>query len=169
MTAIAYRDGVMAADSLDQTTMGVKNGYVRKIAKRDDGALIGCAGAAGDCERLIDAFLENRIDDEEPTRDKDNGYAALIIEPDGSIWRLTEIARKFRQPSAPFHTEGCAYAILVGAMAAGSTAEEAVRIAIEWDTRCGGDVHVERLGPDIGVLPRSSLKVSMPPGAAVPR
>lgn len=146
MTAIAYRDGCMAADSL-ATAGGTVGGYSRKIAKRDDGALIGCSGGAGHAARLMQAFLDHRLEAEEPTKDKDNPYAALVVMPDGSVWRATEAAPLHQQAAAPFYTEGCAYQILLGAMAFGASAEEAVRVAIDWEIHCGGEVHTERLGP----------------------
>lgn len=46
------------------------------------------------------------------------------------------------QIDAPFHADGSGCAIAIGAMAAGADAKRAVEIACDYDTQCGGPVHV---------------------------
>lgn len=144
MTAIAYRDGIMAADGLDTSGGLVESLEATKIVKRHDGALCGCAGELTTCARLTAAFLANKLHEDYDFASK-GSYAALIVEADGSVHRATKRGLARMSP-APFYAEGCAYQLLTGAMAAGATAEEAVEIACRWDTRCGGTVHVETLG-----------------------
>lgn len=141
MTAIAYRDGIMAADSLANAD-GAVHGYTIKIVRAPSGALAGVAGEAGATARFRRLFAagEFAIDEE---IDADEDFGALIVEPEGTVYRRG--LKHFFSIVAPFHVLGSAEEILIGAMSMGATADEAVRIAIKYHGQCGGDVQVERL------------------------
>lgn len=142
MTAIAYRDGVMAADSLAECH-GIVLGSVRKIARRRDGALAGAAGMEMVCAEFIRRFVAGTDEDYRPELKDERDFSAVIVTPDGQIWQANAQGRFLID--APFYVDGSAYQLMIGAMAAGASAEEAVRIAIKYDTRCGGAVQIERL------------------------
>jgi hypothetical protein len=143
VTAIAYRNGVMAADSQDSCG-GIRMGSVRKIAKRADGALAGAAGEAGFCEEFLSLFRDGRDEDYRPAVSDERPFSAIVVLPNGEPWQVGPVGRY--RIEAPFIAEGSAYQIMIGAMAAGAGPERAVQIAIEYDTRCGGEIQVEILG-----------------------
>lgn len=153
MTAIAYRDGVMAADT--QLSGGdFPRGLVLKIARSPKGTLGAAAGFAGECARLRRWVEDGEVDDwiaerlarniNAPFGDEPERFGAIIATAAGRVICLDHRGRAIEH-DAPFHVEGSAEAILLGAMAAGASAEQAVRIAIEYDVGCGGPVQVERI------------------------
>jgi hypothetical protein len=133
----------MAADSQDNCG-GIRVGQVTKIARRADGALAGAAGEGGFCEKFLELFREGRDEEFSPPASDERPFSALVVTADGQLWQVGPVGRY--RVSAPFLSEGSAYQLLIGAMAMGASAEEAVRIAIKYDMRCGGEIQVERLG-----------------------
>lgn len=154
MTAIAYRDGVMAADTL-VTGADMVRGRCRKIVRSPVGVIAACAGEAGTSTMFRRWIEGGGVDDWinagfgvergfSPGVDR-GGFGAILVLPDATVvcldWRGRPIIME-----AAFYTEGAAEQILTGAMAAGASAEEAVRIAIAYDCGCGGEVQVQRIG-----------------------
>lgn len=140
MTTIAYRDGVLAADSLS-TSNGLRDNVGRKIW-RVGRLLVGAAGGRGDCLRFRAWVAEGCIGPN-PFVGSEGGNG-LVITPEGQVacwgtagpWPVT----------SPFYSLGSGYQIAVGAMEMGASAEEAVRAAIVHDTCSGGPVQTLRLG-----------------------
>lgn len=136
MTTIAYRDGVIAADSL--ISMGdVRAGSVVKIVRVPGGGLAGAAGELGGMYR----FLEwAHYGGEETTADfagcEIDGF---LVRPDGTLL-VTDSLGGVSPIKAPFHAVGSGRELALGAMAAGADAVEAVKIAVRFDTRSGGPV-----------------------------
>ena len=132
MTTIAYKDGVIAYES--RQTRGdfiSSDNENKKTAK--DGVLFFIAGRIGESKKLIDAYLCGDIE-------HDNNVWALVVDngvvystgfTDGKLWRCEE-NNNYAIGS------GCDYAI--GAMDAGATAKEAVKIAIGRDPFSGGKI-----------------------------
>jgi hypothetical protein len=129
----------MAADS-QENAGGIVVGRTAKIVKRDDGAIAAAAGESSFCAEFLRLFKEGCDEQFRPAIDDDRSFAAVVITPDRQIWQITPHGRY--QVDAPFYAEGSAYQILIGAMAAGASAKEAVQIACKYDTRCGGEIHV---------------------------
>ena len=132
MTTIAYRDGVMAADTA-LIGGGVVEGAFKKIAQShgtDGPTTIGCAGSAGYFQPFVDWV---RGKGEKPAPDKDDGFDALVVRPDGSVEAYDRLMVAL-PIEAPFHAIGSGKELARGAMAAGATAEEAVKIACLFDT-----------------------------------
>ena len=147
MTAIAYKDGVMAADSMELCGK-VTLSTVQKITRRSkDGALAGAAGYGPAGEAFLRAFEAG--EDAEFKRSLPNdegfGFEAIIAYADGAVWQVGQDGSRYKV-NAPFYVAGSAHEILVGAMAAGASAEQAVRIAVKYHASCGGDVAVLRHG-----------------------
>ena len=135
MTTIAYRDGVLAADSL-ATCNGMRDGYGAKIW-RVGRLLVGGAGSRAECLKFRDwvvAGMKGRPDIAETN--------AIVVSPEHVVcW-----SEKGCWPVAePFYAIGSGYEIAIGAMAVGADAERAVHIAAQYDTRTGGDVITLRL------------------------
>lgn len=140
MTTIAYKDGVLAADTL-ATCNGYLEGRQTKIA-RVGKALVGAVGSTPMCNRFR-GWVAAGMTGESPFEGKDEGNG-IVVTPDGVIVVWSHLG-PWAVQDRPYYALGSGEQIAVGAMAAGASAEEAVRIAMRHDTISGGDVMVLRV------------------------
>lgn len=132
MTTVAYRDGILVADS-GISGAGTYHGSTKKIFR---GKRNGVAGGAGHCS--IFSWLEEwaekhdfAVDFLKSHWDCEIDGVILWIKPDQTIW-LVEDGHCWRL-EAPFAAIGSGEQIALGAMAAGASAEQAVHIACGFD------------------------------------
>lgn len=139
MTVIAFKDGVMAAD----TQLSAFNSACRaqKLVRLPDG---GVAGGCGTWSHAYSAlkYLENGGDPEDEHAAKlptITDAAVLIARPDGSLWLLEE-----RFPAYPLLDKqmaiGCGADAARMAMSLGLSAVEAVSKVTRQDLLCGDPV-----------------------------
>lgn len=148
MTAVCYRAGIMAADSVGWTgeNSNIKVPVKPKIFRLSGGGLVGCGGTTSE----IDMFRKAMISDADavsvqlPTFEKEYNFSSIWVKPDGTIWQCGWQLRWFQHHSQ-FVAMGANSDFLWGAMFAGASAEQAVRLAIEHTDGAGGEVQVERL------------------------
>jgi len=160
MTAIAYRDGIMAADTLTLGGDSVR-GYNRKIVRNTESGTMGAAAGQAGTNQIfqglilsgaVDNWIENDCHSElfDPKcGDRVGGFGAIIVRTNGEVICVDYQGRAIRNPKADFYVEGGAEYTLIGAMAAGATAPEAVAIAIKYDVGCGGEIQIEKLIPNL--------------------
>jgi hypothetical protein len=139
MTTIAYKDGIMAADT--QIVSGsIIQGHARKI-DHVNGWLVGGAGVFG-CTRPVLEWIKNGHELSKAVvwgnTIKDCGV--LLADPDGNCYFVSTSNDYVTQISTPFAAEGSGYEIALAAMALGRDAKRAVKLAIEMDTGSGGRV-----------------------------
>lgn len=130
------RAGIMAADS--DWTDGDACGVTRKVF-RIRGALVGFAGTLRDIE-TVRAWFRSGFKGEPP----DTDVSALILRRSGiSVWNSVngELPEGHHQFAI-----GTGAMCARGAMAAGATCAQAVRIAIRIDANSSGRVRVYKLG-----------------------
>lgn len=135
MTTIAFRDGIVVADSRANRGGWLNTGDVVKLYRVKDGvcAIEGAAGAT----TALRSWLE-RAEGEKP---KMTGDASVIhIRNDGVI-TVHEAGGEEIQPG-PFMAWGSGAPIALGAMYAGATAKQAVEIAAKVDPYTGGRIVV---------------------------
>lgn len=143
MTTIAYREGVLAADSQVNSGNGARSGIFRKIGMTHDGWLWGFSGSLhrqADCV----AWAEASRDGKPPEWDGDDGVF-ILVSPAGAVkewWGKGWIAWEVQ----PYHAWGSGERIALGAMHAGATAQAAVEASIAIDTESGGAVLALSLG-----------------------
>lgn len=137
MTTVAYRDGILCADTL-KTCNGLRDDYGTKIF-RVGPVLIGGAGPASVCLRFRD-WVADGMEGDSPFMGEDGN--GLLISESAVICFSVSGCYPIK---APFYSLGSGYQIALGAMDQGASAEEAVRAAIRWDTSSGGDVTVLHL------------------------
>lgn len=139
MTVIAFKDGVMAADTM--LSAGNSQARAQKLARLPDG---GVAGGCGHWTRAYAAlqFLAAGGDAEDANADKlpkIADVAILIARPDGSLWVLEE-----EFPAYPLLDKvmaiGCGADAALMAMNLGLTAVEAVSKVTRQDVLCGDPV-----------------------------
>jgi 20S proteasome alpha/beta subunit len=133
MTTIAYRDGVLAADT--QMTAGgwIRPGRAKKLMRLEDGTLLGICGTYA---TALKAMSQAAAGEDVKTVEDDT---VVRIAPDGSI-DIFQAGASYALEGAEFYAWGSGHSVALGAMHAGASAEEAVRIATLVDNETGGDV-----------------------------
>lgn len=144
MTAIAYRDGVMAADTAVWATTG--GGYTvvgtyAKIDRLKDGSLFASTGRSSDHRAVLNWLAGGQ--EGEPPKVKE-GFSAIWARCSG-VMKIEDDVRPFDMPNADFYAAGASMEFLLGSLAAGASAEEAVRLAVRYTDGAAGDVQSERL------------------------
>lgn len=137
MTTIATDGKTMAGDSL--TTGG---GYVcrfaPKVFKAPDGRIFGGCGPVVDCLKFQSHMMSGG---DQPTLSDD--FSALILNPDGTVDWIDKDFVPVRHIVPYAIGSGCE--IATGALLAGASPAESVAIAMQRDTKTGGDITVEAL------------------------
>ena len=141
MTTIAYRDGVMAADS-GAWHGDALNPWAKKVAKGKDGVLYGLTGNAAECSAYI-AWVNGGYNGDEPKarslNDGENSSFVVVIGKAGDLIRL-RTALGDETYDAPYISIGGGSQACYGAMYAGSDAITAIQAAIEHGTSAAGKV-----------------------------
>lgn len=133
MTVIAVKDGVIACDSLVTTEDGHINGTVKKCAPVEGGGFVATGGNLVAAQKLLRAIQQDgcRVSGEYDA-------TALWLRQDGSCLRYVDGWVGFESEYAAM---GSGKLVAIGAMEAGASAEEAVKIACRVMNCCGGEVH----------------------------
>ena len=146
MTTIAYKDGVIAGDTMHWVN-GTAAGHAAKVGRLPDGSLWGFAGLTKDLSRLqpwLSCPMGNPVD-------IDKEGALIIVLPDGRVRCYEE--NGFVDLTAPFYAIGTGSDIAMGVMWTGATAQLAVAAAIDMDAYTAGDVMSFVLGKDLEAEP----------------
>ena len=133
MTVIATDGESMAGDSL--TTAGTQiAAYAPKVHKFPDGRIAGSSGDTTECRKLI-RWLRDGGDKPEV-----GDAEAIVLNTDGTVewWDKQFEPIQYVVPMAI----GSGGDIAIGAMLAGVEPCEAVRLTMERDRSCGGDITV---------------------------
>lgn len=144
MTTIVVdkREGVMVADN--QNTLNTIVAPCQKIWRMEDGpnegTLVGTTGAGGPCLVFMEWFrlhkghnFEECFDDNQLMQiDDHEDFWCLLLHPTGGIQLVDRFFVPERIP-VPYHAVGSGGNIALGAMDAGASAEEALRIACRRD------------------------------------
>ncbi|MCP5005525.1 MAG: hypothetical protein GY941_16540 [Planctomycetes bacterium] len=140
MTTIAYKDGVLAADSMVCTKNGIKIAQINKIIKNKNG-MAGIAGNLGDVSKIKEWM--NIGADINKLLDFSKGSSAIFIKPDGSINFIEE--GSVINVAADFVAVGTGEEIAMASMMAGVSAKKAVHIACKLDAYSGGKIKTVRM------------------------
>lgn len=144
MTTIAYRDGIIAADS--GVTSGSSHvGYATKIGRgggQYKGWVAGVSGNLDWSRAFLDSFEKGDL---LPQAKGDEG-GTLLISPRRQMFLWYGVYTPYRI-RAPFYAIGSGCNEARGAMAAGASAIEAVRIAKRLDEGTFGPVKSLGLAP----------------------
>ncbi len=133
MTTIAFKDGILAADS-GVFQSGRWCGSADKLIRASDGGMAAVAGSLVDTEVVRSALKEQETGG---GFDISDDSEALVIRPDGQVYNAFTNSR-ICFVDGPFHALGSGFDIAFGAMAAGASALEAVKIAAEYDVNTRG-------------------------------
>lgn len=131
MTTLAYKDGVLASDSMALNSWNIL-GAKAKIDRRGS-ILFGASGRSSSiCRAFVDWGRRGFVGDPPQMRMGDGEDACGFIFPgeDRIIMWTHDGPNEFRAPYFGFGSGG---EFATGAMAAGASPEEAIRIASQWD------------------------------------
>lgn len=145
MTTIAYRNGIMAADS-GCFNAGLYEGEVDKISILPDLGVLGCCGEYGAILKVVEWLTSGGKPSEKPRLSRDSEFAGLLVKWDGEVVHYQIGLRPLRM-AAEFHAIGSGRHLAIGAMAAGVSAEQAVRIACHYDQMSMEPVSTQAIQP----------------------
>ena len=154
MTTIAYKDGVMAADSGSWIGDLVANGVV-KVARGADGSLYGVTGYAGPCSgfiRWVNGGEKGAMPEPQETDIKDNAstFIVLIARPDGEVQILSAYGVE-DCGKLPFMAVGAGCVGAMCAMAVGASPQRAVQTVIDYANGAQPPVRIVTRETDVQV------------------
>ena len=131
MTTIAFKDGIMAYDTL--ITADDKVFSKKDKAFRINGYVVGCSGFLHDIDKFLE-WVRAEMPENKPKVDVD----AIIH--DGFKVRIVSKGCVLSKPIDDFCAVGTGSEYAIGAMAMGATAKQAVEIAKKYDRATGGRI-----------------------------
>lgn len=134
MTTIAYRDGMLAADSA-MTAGELYRGRRRKVhwsLGPGGRTLVAACGSSGVTALFVRWAMDGSPDESKPVPHEKDSLLGVVIRPDGAIEIWNERMQK-QTVEAPFVAAGSGNELAMGAMAMGASAVEAVRVACRFD------------------------------------
>lgn len=140
MTTIAYRSGVLAADTL-AVVSNLRDGYSVKVAKCGP-FLAAEAGTASYGLAFLDWFRGGMRGDPPSMGDEGSSSTGAIFCPDETLLLWQRFGWSRHKVDA--WSMGSGGDMALGAMEAGATPEEAVRVAMTRDIYTGGEITVLR-------------------------
>lgn len=143
MTTVALKDGILASDSRSTVGGVIFDDNIRKLYRVKDG-WVGCSGANADIEKLVDHLITPK--DESMLGEliaygilmQDDGKSYLLGTNDGCYYRTLIPSNCWAIGS------GADFAI--ASMRGGSSATDAVKMAIQCDIHSGGIVQSVKRG-----------------------
>lgn len=153
MTVVAFRSGVMASDGRMTDETSIFSNKVTKVYRLKDGSLLGLAGDAA-YQDILELFNKKGL----TIRKLANlqiDFSGIWAKQDGTVWTVEVSAPKDKdqdrwtallfEVKESFLAIGSGAPYALGAMERGASAEQAVKVAIKYDSACGGDVQKFRL------------------------
>ena len=136
MTTLAYRDGVLAADTMATVGNTKLPGRVRKVWKFKDGRLFGGAGTMENI-RSLKKLMSAHGSGELPSP-KFSDVEAILVMPNGHV--MTYEGAVWEEEDSPYIALGSGYAYALTALWLGGTPQKAVQAGIQFDKCSGGGV-----------------------------
>jgi len=166
MTTIAYRDGVMAADSQSTDEHG---DYIvtkcMKIFRMESGAMLGTAGD-DDAREIFHLLTEVEHEDDLPNihelAEAETDFKGILVLPDETVW-IIEVEYKedygqwtgsASQVLDEFCAVGTGAAIALGAMEMDAPPEDAIRAAARRDIHTSLPLQVMFLDNEDEIVPQ---------------
>ena len=138
MTTVVWDGAVLAADSQEADDY-IEQHASQKLFKVGN-TLIGIAGCVSSARAFIEWVKKGEPEDEKP---KVSGLIALVIRPNGRAFEYGETLTPI--PAAKKTAIGSGRGPALGALLAGATADEAVRITKKIDPNTGGRIRKLKL------------------------
>lgn len=153
MTTIAFRDGILAADSMISCGSNSVSTGAQKITQGRN-SLIGACGNLDVCARFLRWASQQDWTKKIPDYDMGEDSSGIVIlrgkDTPYNIVNYTGVSW-FSDPEAPFYAWGSGIEVALGALHHGASAVEAVEIASRVSYGTGGKVRSTEF-PDIGTV-----------------
>lgn len=144
----------MAADGRATDETDIFSNKIQKIHILKDGSIIGVAGDL-DIRDFITLLNKSKtkLPSQKALMELGYDFTAILVKPDQTAW-LIECGKKDHKEQSfaqmlsithPFYAVGSGSKYAMGAMDQGASAEQAVKIAIKYDSSCGGSIQVYKL------------------------
>lgn len=148
MTTIAYRDGIMAADSMLSDWGEIKRKTEKIFVFKD--AVIGTAGEDGDILKFLEWWEAGHDPAKRPKRSTVKELHLIVALNTGvvEIWAEDYIGEPVLEE---FCAIGSGRAVAYGALEMGATAKEAVRISCKWNTASALPVRAVDVRKSLGI------------------
>jgi hypothetical protein len=115
-----------------------------KEYKDPDGYFYVCtAGDVSECAKLH-KWAESGFDPANKPQENQNNLSAMIVFPLEGI-HYTDNSYVVYKIDAPFHAVGSGSELAIGAMSAGASAKEALKIASQYDIYTGGKLRTKKI------------------------
>lgn len=144
MTTIAFRNGIMAADTstyIHEGNLRMPSDRSTKLRRLSDGSVVGAAGVRRQISDFV-AWYEKGQDGPRPSID-----LATIIHcfPDGRVSVYDGSYDERDVTNCEFYACGSGAMAALAAMSMGASAEQAVKVAMLYDPWTGGEVQTEKV------------------------
>lgn len=143
MTTIAYRDGIMAADTATWDCNGVYFTRATKIIRLNNGRILGGAGSRSMLIRVA-CWADGNGDKPSPDDDVSVDRFMGIVAENDKFFYIDSSLVEMRQYGS-FIAIGSGRELALGAMAMGASAEDAVTVAIQFDCKSRGPVDIMKV------------------------
>lgn len=147
MTVIAYKGGIIAADgreTWEDGGIGLCEKLFRIPKGPHKGHIVGTQGASSPGMVFVDWYTDPKS--EKPKiQFEEEAFLCMVLRPDG-VFIVDDHCRLIRCIE-PVVAIGAGAPVALGAMAAGATAVQAVRIACKYNNLCGPPVKWMTLEP----------------------
>lgn len=147
MTTVAYRDGVLAADSRAYSGDKVPIGTKAKIHRLEDGTIYGISTNNVGGDAVLRRWVEGGCLPADSGDLKPDSFELLVVRPSGEVFYANGNLDLTGPLSAQFWSIGSGNEYALGAMARGADAEDAVRVGCELDPWSDGPITILRLEP----------------------
>jgi 20S proteasome alpha/beta subunit len=134
MTTVAWKDGILAADSRGTLAGWTVPGAERKLFRLKDGSVAAITGPLANGMQILRWIVGERT-----SKQPDGDARVIIVDAEGRI-AVYEDGGFYYEEGLPFAAWGSGMPAALGAMHAGADAPEAVRIAGLVDPATGGAV-----------------------------
>lgn len=142
MTTIAYRDGVLAVDSMCGRGSTITPGAYHKLVRLPDGSVAAGCGAVP-IINLIIGWIASGCPDEMPEMDENS--SVVHLGNDGIVTEYCHLGASYTQ--GEFDAWGSGFEPALAAMWCGKSAEEAVKIACKVDKNSAEPIFTMRPEP----------------------
>lgn len=143
MTVVAVKDAVMAADT-SSWHGSILIGKATKIQRIHGLGLVGGSGWKPLVHRALEWLECGATDKDRPAPAESGDLSLTVLRESGEIWNVTH-KFDFYPCDSEIDAIGAHTEFLYGAMLAGASAEEAVRLALKHCQAAGGQIQVEHL------------------------
>jgi len=160
MTTIATDGKTIAADGMIHRggTAMVRNGKKIVVHTKDNPpAIYGLAGASGMHAALIAWHRRGADPKDVPPIGSESGWALIVVTAEGCFTAGDQMP--YLCPVDTPFAVGSGSDLAIGAMDAGVSPEEAVRIACWRDTHTGGEIQVVNIAEALGVIKPNGASV----------